>query len=268
MKRIIIFIALAVAFSSCEKVIDVELNEADPKVVMEALMVEGTFDFDVSLSYTSNFFTSTTPEPITNATVTLSDDAGTSVTIAHLASGIYRIPNFTAVSDRIYTLRASLNGEVYTASAYLPPVVPIDSLKHEDQPFSGFGGEEPTQQVFCMFTDPGGIDNYYRLVGYKNGREYDSPFDLIVFDDQVSDGRAAEVPFFTRDFVAGDTVTLELRNIDAGVYDYYYTLGEILGSGGGPGAAAPANPNTNIEGGAIGYFGAMSLTRDTIVVSE
>ena len=61
-----------------------------------------------------------------------------------------------------------------------------------------------------------------------------------------------------------DTVVVELQNLDQATYDYYRTLYPILG--GGFGASNPANPETNITNDALGYFGACTICRDTIII--
>jgi hypothetical protein len=58
---------------------------------------------------------------------------------------------------------------------------------------------------------------------------------------------------------------VELWGIDKGVYEYYSTLREILG-GAGPSTASPANPTSNISGGAMGYFSAFTVARKWRVV--
>ncbi|HOY49299.1 MAG TPA: DUF4249 domain-containing protein, partial [Flavobacteriales bacterium] len=60
------------------------------------------------------------------------------------------------------------------------------------------------------------------------------------------------------------TIFVELWGIDKGVYEYYNTLNSILG-GAGPSVASPANPTSNITGGAMGYFSAYTISRSWII---
>jgi hypothetical protein len=57
-----------------------------------------------------------------------------------------------------------------------------------------------------------------------------------------------------------DSVTIEMHCIDKPVYDYYYSLGNRDNS------ATPANPVSNIVGGALGYFSAHTVRKTTAVV--
>jgi hypothetical protein len=52
--------------------------------------------------------------------------------------------------------------------------------------------------------------------------------------------------------------------LDEAIYKYWYSLR----SGGGDGTgstAAPANPLTNIKGGALGYFSAHTINRKKVI---
>ena len=66
-------------------------------------------------------------------------------------------------------------------------------------------------------------------------------------------------PFFPQ-----DTVVVELQTLDKSTYDYYLTLNSL--AGGLFGASNPANPKTNLSNDALGYFGAYTVSRDTIVI--
>ena len=49
-------------------------------------------------------------------------------------------------------------------------------------------------------------------------------------------------------------------------WDYFDALSELSSDGGGFGDAAPGNPEPNVQGEAIGYFGAFSVSRLTMVI--
>ncbi|MBW7892063.1 MAG: DUF4249 family protein, partial [Chitinophagaceae bacterium] len=56
---------------------------------------------------------------------------------------------------------------------------------------------------------------------------------------------------------SGDLVKVEMQSISSTVYDYWYSL--IQGASGNSSSASPANPISNIEGGALGYFSAHQI---------
>jgi hypothetical protein len=52
---------------------------------------------------------------------------------------------------------------------------------------------------------------------------------------------------------------------DAAVYTFWYSLSS--GATGANESASPANPVSNISGGAVGYFSAQTIQRKTILVN-
>ena len=67
-----------------------------------------------------------------------------------------------------------------------------------------------------------------------------------------------------RNIKSGDRVTIEMQCIDEIVYRYWSTVKAGGGDGDGN-TAAPANPITNIKGGALGYFSAHTVSRKAVI---
>ena len=67
-------------------------------------------------------------------------------------------------------------------------------------------------------------------------------------------------------FTTGDTVRVDLLSIDKASYDCFNTLNDILTSDRSPTSLAPANPNTNLTNGALGYFAAYSISSKMVVL--
>jgi hypothetical protein len=59
---------------------------------------------------------------------------------------------------------------------------------------------------------------------------------------------------------------VSLLSIDKATYDYFRTLSNILASDRSPTSLSPANPSTNIHGGALGYFAAYAIDTKKIVL--
>lgn len=264
MKNFVIPAAFILFGSSCQKVIKVDLNDANPQYVIEARMHEGTNNVVVVVSKTSSYFSgSDSMPPVNNATVTLSDGIHPTQTAALTFDGVYEIPNYTAVANQSYRLTVTVDGKVFTSDAYMPVSPVFDSLDYVK--FSGgFGppGIDP-YLVTAHFKDSIGIRNYYRILVTKNGELQNQPFDLYLLDDQVRDGLYFDVPVFTAFCDVNDSMDIQMLSMDEHVYDYFLTLGDIL-TGDVNNSAAPANPNTNIRGGALGYFAAYSSTTKSV----
>jgi hypothetical protein len=85
-------------------------------------------------------------------------------------------------------------------------------------------------------------------------------------DDQLVDGNQINLFLFGSAYEAGDTAIAELQCIDEQVYRYLLTLSNVSASSPSGSTTTPENPVTNLSGGALGYFSAVSISRDTLVI--
>ncbi|MBF9224226.1 DUF4249 domain-containing protein [Hymenobacter ruricola] len=253
-------IALFLA-SACQKVINLDLKSAEPRLAIEGNLADDGRPCTVLVSRSTSYSSPNTFPAVSGAVITLSDDAGGLETLAETSTpGTYRGRVLTGQPGRRYTLRVETGGEAFVAAATLPPAVPLTGLRVEK---SGFGDR---LQVVPEFVDPAGVPNSYLFRQYRNGRLNKT---LFLQNDDLTDGKANARPLFGRgddDFdklVAGDSVRIEMQNIDAGVYAYLRTLSQVLQGGT---TAAPANPKSNFSGNVLGYFSAYSVRRRTALV--
>lgn len=252
-------------FSACEKVIDVDLNEAAQALVIEGNLSRYPEMAEVKISKTSSYFNNEAPgESVTGASVVIEKIGGESYSLAEVGNGIYRTRRVNLVDNSTYKLTVETGGETYTASSVLNPTVRIDSLSYyyEDR-FSFF---DDGYVVQTYFTDPAGVKNYYRIKVIINGELQNDIDNLYVFNDRFVDGQQLEISMREIDFSVNDTVVVQLISLDKAVYDFYNTFRELLYNN--PGSAAPANPETNLSNGALGYFSAYSFNLKSIIIKE
>ena len=114
----IVIALLGTLFASCEKVIDVDLNSADPKTVIEANLAEGEHVFQVLVYQTKDYFSDEPTVFFNNAAVTLTDDSGEYISLEPVGNGRYEAP-VNAVAGKTYTLQVTHDGETFTASSIL-----------------------------------------------------------------------------------------------------------------------------------------------------
>lgn len=267
--RSLLFILIITVLSSCEKVIDIDLNESDKQYVIEASLEEGENDFSVLITKTAPYFDNQPSDKITTAKVTLKDiTTGESIDVPHLAEGKYQTVA-TAEKDHVYQLSVDVEGKNFTATSSLPKQIPLTEVYSEKgvagPPRPGGEGEEK-YSVYFRYNDPADEDNYYRAIHYINGKVQLKNI-IQVWDDNVTNGQNARFPLFGQSFDAGDTVLVQLIHYDDISYDYFNSLSDLIGSGGGPGGtAAPGNPNSNWSNNALGYFSAYSADTLSVVV--
>ena len=120
-----------ISFTSCEDVIDLELDNTDPRVVIEAITDMNTSSIEVDVSLTTDFFDESVPNVVTDASVTLINEAGDQTIIPVNAEGSYSLSPIDIVSGEKYTLEVVVDGETYTAETFAPfqvDILAIDTL--------------------------------------------------------------------------------------------------------------------------------------------
>ena len=255
----------ALFFSSCEKVIDINLKEADKKVVIEGNVAFGQayngVRQEVRISETRNFY----EDNISSADSGFNGLSGAIVTVQVNSDSVYTYYEtqnpgiygsfFKGVPGSTYLLTVKLNGNTYTATSTMPAqIVPLDSLWAEALVFGG----STNITIYPKYDDPKGLGNNYRLVEYANDTLVRKAFPQ---NDEFSDGNTVTRPLINPDskLKERDNITVELQCIDADVYKYWYSL-DAAATGNNQ-SATPSNPVANIAGGALGYFSAYSATR-------
>lgn len=274
---ILLIIILSMISISCQKVIDIDLNSSDPRLVVEGFVNDVDDTAVVKLSYSVNFDEDNIFPPAKGAAVKITDSDGVETilsesivteytngvpTVTTNSPGIYRAPLLGKVG-KTYTLTIVNRGITYTATSFLATPIPLDSLF-----VSYTGGFNPPELspyfITCEFQDPAGEPNYYRFKQFINGVE-----DSFIYtgSDNLQDGQKVKASLFGSEngFKEGDTITVQMQLIDEGTCDYLMSLSQLTQDGGG--SAVPTNPKSNIVGGALGYFSAYSQVTDSLIVN-
>lgn len=142
--------------------------------------------------------------------------------------------------------------------------VPLDSLSvsvPENNPFNSSGAD--SFEIVLNYQDLLADLNFYRIKSTVNGIPRSEGAKLLVIEDRYSAGAYFTLPIFTDSYELNDRVDVELVSMSHAMFDYFTTLALLVD---GSGSAAPTNPNGNWSGGALGYFGAFSVSKQTILV--
>jgi hypothetical protein len=264
-KPIIAAILSLLILTACEDVIEIDLDNIEPILVIEAVITDQTIQQTVKLSKTGNYFEPGIYPAISSANVILSDNLGKSENLSEVNPGIYQTTHLLGTAGVVYNLSVEVEDMEYTAVSEMPVRVNIETLSTEF--FEATPRFDEGYFVICHFTDPAGTSNYYRFKTYENGVLLNSSSDFILRDDKIFDGNTVQIPLAIKTFQINDTVTVELLSLNRDTYDYYNTL--IEGSSGPDGmmsSSTPANPVSNISNGAMGYFGVYTISSKTIII--
>jgi hypothetical protein len=259
-KYIFLFLATAFLTSGCQKVITIDLNAANPQIVVEAQLSDQAGQDTVKLSKTASYFGDNVFPKISGAMVIITDDKGVADTLKEFSPGVYLKPGLKGSPLSTYFISIQAEGKSLNASSTMPAKILIDSLSVAPikNPFRKVDG----YRVSCHFQDPPHVANYYRLKEYVNDTLYEDVDGLMLYNDKYTDGSAVSLPV-GRKLRIGDQVRVELICLDAKTYDFYSSLNATLNSAI---SVSPANPNSNFGSSALGYFGAYTVDTKSILV--
>jgi hypothetical protein len=248
--------------TGCKKVIDVDLKNATPQIVIEGNVTDAPGVYTVRISKTVDVAADNTYPPVTDAFVTITDStAHITDQLFQVDSGVYVTSQIEGRPNHTYYLYVSEGNQVYSANSTMPVRVSLDSISFAEN--VGFNNKEEINAI-VNFLDPAGITNYYWFTEAVNSRQIPN---IFVFEDRLSDGRYIEYPLYNDSSYLnpGDTLQLTMNCVDENTYNYFNTLINVTG-GNNFQAVTPANPVTNLSNGALGYFSAQTTQRASIIV--
>lgn len=266
----IILLVLMILFTvGCEDVIDVDLENSNPRLVIEASIhwKKGTNGNEqkIKLTTTTDYYSNVVPK-VSGATVFITDSSNTYTFLENPGTGEYFCGNFNPVIGETYNLTVIAKGETYTATETLKPVPTIDSIEQNDE--GGILGDEIEVKFF--FQDNGMTDDFYLV-------QFNSNFNLLpeydVINDEFFQGNQMFGLYTNEDMKPTDVLTFTLHGISERYYNYLNVLLAVSGgNGGGPFSTPPATVRgnfvnqTNPDNFAFGYFSVSETDSRTYVI--
>jgi len=251
----IIFLLLSLnSLYSCEEVVQVDLEESEPRLVIEASILwrkntAGNVQL-IKLTTTAPFFDDQIP-PAEGASVSIFSETGMEFEFEEMEPGIFRNDQFVPQLNKTYELEIEYQDEVYKATETLLPVASLEYIEQTDN--GGFGGEDIEFKAY--FTDPPNTQNYYLV------RFFYEELTIQIYEDKFTDGNQTFAYFSNEDLNPGDEIGFEIQGISKRFYEYLFILRSQAGSGnGGPFQTQPTTVRGNIinttnpDNFAFGYF--------------
>ncbi|MDC6386866.1 DUF4249 family protein [Flagellimonas taeanensis] len=243
-KGIIYSIGLMLLFA-CEDVVDVDLPEVEPKLIVDGLLrVDKSQEFvnvEIRMKETTNYFDENLPTQVENAVITygkpLNGDIFESLAFCSLAekepgSGIY-IPDPNFSSDQrirtsvvepgmVFILELTHKGKTYYAQTEYVPTVPIDNLEQGDDTLFD---EEETEVVVTFMDDPERDDFYVFDFGFG---------EFLTVEDQFFQGQEFQFSYFYDDSLnTGQDITVSILGATQDFYNYMDLVIEQTTNNGG-----------------------------------
>jgi len=268
-KTIPVSLVILIILSSCEEVIDIDLNYSDPAFVVEAIIYKDSV-CSVRLTRTTSFFTQEEPDLIDNATVTISDETS-SEELQYVGNGYYTGNTITGTEGSTYEIEIMHNGTTYTGVSHMPVKTDIISVsfdKYEVQSTLNPLGET-VFTIICEFGDNPDTDNFYMIKYLENGKMIESNYFMLTEYDAIGGTFSIEdniITFSESIFYEGGEVEVQVFSIDEPVYKYFMQLNDILFWKRRIMPPTPYNPSSNISNGGLGYFAAWAYDSAIIVL--
>ncbi|MFG4003157.1 DUF4249 domain-containing protein [Flavobacterium aquidurense] len=242
-------------FLSCDKVVELDLETGDPKIVIDAEIIweKGTSGSEQSIKITrmAPYYSPTTPK-VSGAQVRVENSNGDIFTFNEVEPGLYKCTNFVPVIDMEYKLFVQVDGQSLTATEKLIGVPKIERI---DQEFMADVTGEDLIVVTFYYKDPADQANYY-LTDYKTDLlpypEYTSTSDEFVNGNEINE------KFTDTDLKPGKVLDITHRGISKNFYNYMNLILEATNSN--PFGAVPGNIRGNIvnttdaNNFVLGYF--------------
>ncbi|PWH81537.1 DUF4249 domain-containing protein [Algibacter marinivivus] len=270
MKKIFKIILICLTLYACEDVIDVNVNNAEPRLVIDASIhwlknTNGNTQL-IKLSLTAPYFNNDIP-PATGASVSISNSSSSVFNfIEEGNTGIYKNENFVPAIGETYTLNILYNNETYTGTETMTPVVPIDFVEQKND--GGFTGEEI--EIKAFYTDPESINNYYLFEFLVLARNTST---LEVYDDEFTDGNQIFGFYSDEDLESGDQLIIRNSGVSERTYEFLnILLQQTDEDSGDPFETQPATVRgncinqTNPDNFPLGYFRVSETDAFTYVV--
>ncbi|MBA6151104.1 DUF4249 domain-containing protein [Gelidibacter maritimus] len=257
MKKYLFILSILFLQTSCEDIIDPDLNNTEPKLVIEASInwIKGTSGNKqfVKLSLTAPYFNNTIP-PANGATVVITDQDNVVYNfVEEGTTGIYKNTEFAPIINNTYSLKITYDEEVYIATETMKSVVPIDYVGQTLE--GGFSGEDTELKAY--YTDPADETNFYFFEFISDIPAIPT---LAVYDDKYNNGNQIFGFYSEEDLDVGDQVTIRNHGVSERFYNYMFILLQQNSNGGGPFEAQPTTVRgncineTNPDNFPLGYF--------------
>jgi len=266
----IIIISAGLFVTGCEKVVNVDLKTASPKLVIDASIdwIKNTTGNEqkIVLSTTTGYYSPEFPT-VSGALVTVTNASNTVFEFVETpGTGQYVCRNFLPVIGQTYNLKIVLNGQTYTASETFTAVPKIeDNIDQNNK--GGEAGDEI--EITFYYKDDASQENYY----LNSITQPHTAFpEIEVEDDEHTNGNLMQESYSHEKFKAGDKVDIKLYGISKSYYNYMFKLILASGNDGNPFPTTPGAVRGNIinqtdsKNYAFGYFRLAEMDTKTYTI--
>lgn len=264
---------MTVAFAACEEVISIDINQAPSQLVIDGLVTDQDTTHMVHIARSADF-NGVGSENVVNATVEIRDNLGNVYNYTHNPEGIDSLNGYYFSDQKyagqefaIYQLDVTVDNFSFSASDTLRPVTDIDSLSFriDEHALNDPDNDGEIYQLLLYAKEPQESLDFYYFKFYRDSVVVGGDHNIYIFDDKVLGGSLDGLPSPPL-FKEGDLAKVEMYSLTRAQFVYFADLANLLNSDGGMFSPPPANPRTNLSGGALGLFQVSSVRRAAILI--
>lgn len=260
--KIFFLTVLSAALTSCEKVVELRPADDVDKYVIEGTITNQPGTCSVLISKTKDFNDDNTYGGVSKAIVEIENN-GKVITLPETGSGVYTTSAINGTPGQTYRLKVTIDGKQFTSFSTMPDPVQLEDFYMKPADFDTL-----RTIAYVKYKDPAEVKNYYWFEVFINDKKQRN---YGLSNDDFTTGQIINSPLVfenttknrSKDLKKGDKLGVIMHSIDAPIYLYLFSLSGADGAGNG---AAPANPISNITGGALGYFSAHTVQSKDLVI--
>jgi hypothetical protein len=291
-RNLFFFLAVGAVLSACETIIEPDLEDAAPVLVVDAWLTNESKTQQIVLAQTQPYFENQVPAGVTGATVRVRAlQSGRVFNFAGDVNGVYWwVPtgsdSLGPVGEQ-FELTIQVQGQTYKADARIGRVPKLDSISYFFEEETAISVEQWVGEFWAR--DPVGKGDTYWIRTWKNGVLLNKPSELnVAFDAGFSEGGNLDgVTFITPvrrgmnpieqneddeflpAYAPGDSAYVEIHSISKPAFNF---LNEVIIQTDRPGGfselfARPiANVSTNVVNAnpqgprAVGFFNVAAVS--------
>lgn len=259
--KITLLTSFVAFFSSCMDVIDIELNNKESIVTVDAIIDDLHQDQVVRLTKTDNYFSENVPPAIHDAKVTLNDlDNNRSYSFNHVGNGdyVYKVDSDDTIvfKNHNYELIVEIGSFKYRSTTSYRRSAQIEALYY-DSVVSGSSVIGAKGLKLLARDMKGPVADFYWIKSYLNGRFLNKTnqikLEYFGFHNELDGGYFNPMIWSNpgqdsddKNLKKGDKIRVDVLGVNRETYDFL-SLGKQMSNNGGLFATSAVNLPSNIH---------------------
>lgn len=271
--RHIVFFLVMLIITSCIDQIDLNLDSGASNLVVFGWITNEAVPYEIKLSLSNGYSDQSGYPAVSGAEVFVTDQEGNRFDFLEIEETGKYLSNptvFRGTPGSEYQLTVLYNQNQYQSTTEQMPVLGLaedafvnfisDPVEFEIDP------DDENFFISAFVDDDPSTSNYYRWKIYVNGQLRNSPEELVLFDDQFTNGNKFKFDAGNVLFTESDEAYFEHMSLSIGAYDYYKNLRDQISNSTLSPRVLPGiveGNMTNLDDPdelVLGYFGASEIS--------